>query len=62
MTIAGIAQSSASAANQLVSQALNVHKHGHRSHSNSDIDGMGSNPSSSPSATGTVGSKLNVTV
>jgi hypothetical protein len=61
MTMAGISQLSAPTANQLVSQALNTHKHGHRSRSTSDIDAMGSSPASSPSATGTVGSKLDVT-
>lgn len=61
MAIAGISQFSASTANQLVGQTLDTHKHNHRTRSNSDIGAMGSNPASSPGATGTVGSKLDVT-
>jgi hypothetical protein len=61
MAIAGISQLSAPTANQLASQALSPHKHGHRARSNSDIDAMGSNPASAPSATGTIGSKVNLT-
>ena len=61
MSIAGISQLSTPTANQLVSQVLNSHKHGHRTRSNSDIDAMGSNQASSPSATGTVGNKINIT-
>jgi hypothetical protein len=61
MTMTGISQLSSSLANQATNQTLTAHKHGHRSQSRFDVGATGSSPTSSPSATGTVGSKLDVT-
>lgn len=62
MSVSGISQWSASALSQSITQTTGSHKHGnHRVRSNSDIDAAGSSVAAPPSASGTIGSKLNVT-
>lgn len=63
MAVSGISQWSAAALNQSITQTPGSHKHGnHHARSNSDIDTAGSSVAAQPSSTGTIGSKLNVTV
>jgi hypothetical protein len=62
MAISGISSAGFQASSQQAVQSLAQHKHGgHSFHSNSDIDAAGSSVASTPSATGKIGSKLNVT-
>jgi hypothetical protein len=62
MAISGSSSASFAAASQQAMQTLGHHKHGgHHARSNTDIDTAGSSMTSAPSATGKVGSKLDVT-
>jgi hypothetical protein len=62
MAISGMSSASFHASAQQGLQSLSHHKHGGRSgQSLTDVDATGSSVASPPSATGKVGSKLNVT-
>jgi hypothetical protein len=61
MAMSAVGSNTHAASSQAV-QSLASHKHGsHRAHSNSDIDASGSSVASSPSATGKIGSKIDIT-
>ena len=59
MAISSIAASGAQASHQSGQSAI-AHKHSSR-HSITDVDTTGSSVASSPSATGKIGSKVNIT-
>jgi hypothetical protein len=62
MAISGISSAGFQASSQQAVQSLAQHKHGgHRPHSLTDVDAIGSSVASAPSATGKIGSKLNMT-
>jgi hypothetical protein len=64
MAVSGISAASAgvSAPSQPTLSSIGHHKHGgHHSHSLTDIDAQGSSVASTPSSTGKIGSKLDLT-
>ena len=62
MAISGVTPGGIYATSQQPLQSVSQHKHGgHHSTSLSDIDAQGSSVASSPSSTGKIGSKLNIT-
>jgi len=62
MAITGVAPGGIYATSQQPLSTVSQHKHGgHHSTSLSDIDAQGSSVASSPSSTGKVGSKIDVT-
>ncbi len=62
MTMSGISSASSHAAAQQIIASLAPHKHGsHRSQSFADIGAGGSSAASPSSATGKIGSKIDIT-
>ena len=61
MSTSTVNSASLSATAQRPLQSVGHHKHGHHSHSLSDIDAQGSSIASAPSSSGKIGSKVNVT-
>jgi hypothetical protein len=62
MAMSAISPASSHAAAQQIIASLAPHKHGgHRSHSLADIDANGSSAASPSSATGKIGSKIDIT-
>ena len=60
MAISGVASAGSHATSQQSAQSVTAHKHGAR-HSLTDIDSSGSSVASTPSVTGKIGSKVNIT-
>jgi hypothetical protein len=60
MTASGISAAGFSTASQQALQTLSPHKHGHHSHSNTDIDAAGSSVASAPNAMGKTGGKVDI--
>jgi len=62
MAISGVTPGSINATGQPPLTSISQHKHGrHNSTSLSDIDAQGSSVATTPSSTGKVGSKINIT-
>jgi len=62
MAVSGISTAAAYAATQQPLQSVGPHKHGRHAPSISDVDAQSSSIATAPSATGKVGSKVDISV
>jgi len=62
MAVSGISTAGAYAASQQPQQSAGPHKHSRHAPSISDVDAQGSSIATAPSATGKIGSKVDISV